>query len=104
MRLFEHNVLLALAAGQLVVTEVLEPLYGLEPGMDFVQVSDRYELDLRVHQLQQMPDMYDRVRIRGHHKSRQFAASKVWPRVIGDLFADLAAFGTERRARAAVAR
>jgi hypothetical protein len=45
----------------------------------------------------QMPDMHDRIRIRGHHKSRQFAASKLWPRVIGDLFADIAAFGTERQ-------
>jgi hypothetical protein len=97
VRSFENRVLIHLAAGHLVITEVLEPLYGLEPGIDVVQVSDRYELNLRVHQLQQMPEMYDRVRIRGHHKSRQFAASKVWPRVIGDLFADLAAFGTQRR-------
>jgi hypothetical protein len=99
VRAFESFVLVHLAAGHLVITEVLEPLYGLEPGLDVVQVGDRYELDLRVHQLHQTPDMYDRVRIRGHHKSRQFAASKVWPRVIGDLFADVAAFGTKRRAR-----
>ncbi|HEV7493817.1 hypothetical protein, partial [Baekduia sp.] len=104
VRLFEHSVLLHLAAGQLVVTEVLEPLYGLEPGIDVLQVSDRYELNLRVHQLMQMPDMHDRIRIRGHHKSRQFAASKVWPRVIGDLFADVAAFGTERQVGAATVR
>lgn len=104
VRLFEHSVLLHLAAGQLLVTEVLEPLYGLEPGIDVLQVSDRYELNLRVHQLMQMPDMHDRIRIRGHHKSRQFAASKVWPRVIGDLFADVAAFGTERQAGAATVR
>jgi hypothetical protein len=97
LRSFENRVLLHLAAGSLVITEELEPLYGLEPGIDVLQVADRHELSLRVHQLQQMPDMYDRVRIRGHHKSRQFAASKVWPRVIADLFADLAAFGTERR-------
>jgi hypothetical protein len=91
-----------LAAGHLVITEVLEPLYGLEPGLDIVQVGDRHELGLRVHQLQQAPDIYDRVRIRGHHKSRQFAASRVWPRVIGDLLADLAVFGTERRNAAAL--
>jgi hypothetical protein len=96
VRSFENRVLIHLAAGHLVITEPLEPLYGLEPGIDVVEVGDRYELDLRVHQLQQMPDMYDRVRIRGHHKSRQYAASQVWPRVIGDLLADLAAFGTER--------
>jgi len=97
VRSFENRVLLHLASGALVITEVLEPLFGLEPGLDVLQVSDRHELSLRVHQLIQMPGMHDRIRIRGHHKSRQFAASKLWPRVIGDLFADLAAFGTERQ-------
>jgi hypothetical protein len=100
---FENRVLLHLAAGHLVFSERLEPAYGLEPGIDFVEVAGEDELDLRIHQLHQMPDVYDRVRIRGHHKSRQFAASKVWPRVIADFLADLAAFGTDRRlgARAA---
>jgi hypothetical protein len=93
---FENRVLLHLAAGHLVFTEKLEPPYGLEPGIDVLEVDDPDELDLRVHQLQQMPDMYDRVRIRGHHKSRQFRASEVWPRVISDLFDDLVAFGTAR--------
>jgi hypothetical protein len=93
---FENRVLLHLAAGHLVFTEKLEPLYGLEPGIDLIEVTGRDELDLRIHQLHQMPDMYDRVRIRGHHKSRQFAASRVWPRVIRDFLTDLAAFGTDR--------
>jgi hypothetical protein len=93
---FENRVLLHLAAGHLVFSERLEPLYGLEPGIDFVAVEDRDELDLRIHQLHQMPDMYDRVRIRGHHKVRQYRASTLWPRVLRDLFADLAAFGTDR--------
>jgi hypothetical protein len=97
VRSFEHRVLAHLASGALVITEVLEPLFGLEPGLDVLQVGDRHELGLRVHQLMRMPDVHDRIRIRGHHKSRQFAASKLWPRVIGDLFADLAVFGTERR-------
>jgi hypothetical protein len=97
IRAFEPSVLVHLAAGHLVITEVLEPLYGLEPGLDVVMVGDHYELDLRVHQLFKTPEMYDRVRLRGHHKSRQFKASIIWPRVIGDLLADLAAFGTARR-------
>jgi hypothetical protein len=93
---FENRVLLHLAAGHLVFTETLEPTYGLEPDIDVIVVGDAGELDLRVHQLHQMPDVYDRVRIRGHHKSRQFAASTVWPRVIADLLMDLRAFGTDR--------
>ena len=93
---FENRVLLHLAAGHLVLSEPLDPVFGLEPGLDYVEVADRHDLDLRVHQLVQRPDAYDRVRIRGHHKSRQFRASAVWPRVIGDLFDDLRAFGTDR--------
>ena len=99
IRAFEPTVLVHLAAGHLVITEVLEPLYGLEPGLDVVMVGDHYELDLRVHQLFKTPGMYDRVRLRGHHKSRQFKASIIWPRVIGDLLADLAAFGTRHHLR-----
>ncbi|HET6509502.1 MAG TPA: hypothetical protein VFG42_22075 [Baekduia sp.] len=94
---FEPTLLVHLAAGHLVVTELLETLYGLEPGLDLLVVSDHYEMDLRVHQLFKTPEMYDRVRLRGHHKSRQFKASIIWPRVIGDLLADLAAFGTDRQ-------
>jgi hypothetical protein len=93
---FQNRVLLHLAAGHLVLSEPLDPTFGLEPGIDYVEVADEYELDLRVHQLHQRPDAYDRVRVRGHRKSRQFRAGDVWPRVIGDLFADLRAFGTER--------
>jgi hypothetical protein len=93
---FESRVLLHMAAGHLVISEPLDPKFGLEPGIHYVEVRDKYELDLRVHQLVAQPDAYDRVRIRGHHFSRQFRASTVWPRVARDLLADLAAFGTER--------
>jgi hypothetical protein len=97
---FENRVLLHMAAGHLVLSEPLDPKFGLDPGIHYVEVADKYDLDLRVHQLVQQPDAYDRVRIRGHHFSRQFAASKVWPRVLRDLLADVAAFGTDRRVAA----
>jgi hypothetical protein len=93
---FENRVLLHLAAGHLVLSERLEPLYGLEPGLDFLEVADQEDLALRVAQLHRTPDAYDRVRIRGHHKVRQYRASEMWPRVLRDLFTDLATFGTER--------
>ena len=98
---FENRVLLHLAAGHLVVSEPLDPQFGLEPGLDYVHVGNPDDLRLRVHQIHRRPAAYDRIRIRGHHKSRQFRASHVWPRVIGDLFDDLAAFGTERALGAA---
>jgi hypothetical protein len=98
---FENRVLLHLAAGHLVVSEPLDPQFGLEPGLDYLHVDDADDLRLRVQQIHRRPGAYDRVRIRGHHKSRQFRASHVWPRVIADLFDDLAAFGTERALAAA---
>jgi hypothetical protein len=95
---FESGVLLHLAAGHLVLSEPLDPTYGLDPGIHYIEFGDKYMLDLRIHQLRDAPDVYERVRIRGHHFSRQFRASAVWPRVIGDLLADVSAFGTDRAA------
>jgi hypothetical protein len=93
---FDRNVLVHMAGGHLVLAEPLDPTFGLDPGIHYVEVADKYELDLRVHQLVAQPDAYERIRIRGHHFSRQFRASQVWPRVVADLLADLAAFGTDR--------
>jgi hypothetical protein len=93
---FPPSMLIHLAAGQLVLSEPIEPAFGLDPGIHYVRVWNRHDLDLRIHQLQQMPDAYDRVRLRGNHFAQQFRASLVWPRLIGDLFDDLRAFGTER--------
>ena len=70
--------------------------FGLEPGIDFIQFEGRDELSLRLHQIHYQPDAYERVRIRGRDKVEQFRASRVWPAVLRDLFADLAAYGTER--------
>jgi hypothetical protein len=59
-------------------------------------VKGRDEFSLRMHQVHQRPDAYERVRIRGRDKADQFRASRVWPAVLRDLLADLEAFGTER--------
>lgn len=94
---FPHTVLLHLAAGHLVLAETLKPHYGLDPGIHYVEVGGRHDLDLRVHQTQKTPDAYDRVRRRGNHFAQQFRASQQWPRLIGDLIDDLRVFGTHRR-------
>jgi len=93
---FDHHVLVHLAAGHLVLAEQLEPTFGLEPGIDLIEVIDHDELSLRVHQLHDQPDAYARVRTRGRDKAEQFRASRVWPALVGDLLDDLAAFGTSR--------
>jgi hypothetical protein len=87
---------LHLAAGRLLLAQRIDPGFGLRPGTDYVEVRDADELDLRLHQLTQRPETYDRIRLQGHRTSRRLRASLVWPRLLGDLFRDLAAFGTQR--------
>lgn len=93
----EPRLLTHLAAGHLVLAENQVPLYGLEPGIDYLQYGDKHALSLLVHQLHARPGAYERVRIRGHHSVQQFRASRMWPRLVRDLFDDLRAFGTGRR-------
>jgi hypothetical protein len=99
MQMFEHRVLVHLAAGHLLLSEKLQPTFGLEPGIDYLEIDGPEALDLRLHQLHRNPEAYDRLRIRGHDKVQRHRASRVWPSLIGDLFDDLAAFGDARRAR-----
>lgn len=93
---FENRVCLHLAAGHLVLSERLSPSHGLEPGIDFVEISTAQEVLHVLHVLETYPGAYDRVRIRGRAKAELYRASAVYPRLIHDLYLDLAAFGTAR--------
>lgn len=93
---FENRVSLHLAAGHLVLSEPLHPLHGLEPGIDFLEISTAGELHGRIELLRRQPDVYHRVRVRGRMKAESFRASRVYPRLVHDLLLDLRAFGTER--------
>jgi len=89
---FENRVCLHLAAGHLVLTEQLSPTHGLEPGIDYLE----HMWEEVAYGLRQAPRTWDRVRLRGRRKAEQFRASRVWPRVVADLRADVAAFGSPR--------
>ncbi len=95
---FENRVLLHLAAGHLVISEPLDPTHGLEAGIDFLEIRRPDELMTLLYQLTRRPDTFERVRHRGRAKADDYRASRVWPRVVGDLLADLRAFGSERAA------
>ncbi len=90
---FEHRALVHLAAGHLLISEPLTPAFGLEAGTDFVEVTRPDELMSALYQLERRPDTYDRVRILGRRKAEIHRASRVWPRLVADLLADVAAFG-----------
>lgn len=93
---FENRVLLHLAAGHLVISEPLSPTHGLEAGIDHLEIRNPDELMTLLYQLARRPDTFERVRLRGRAKADAYRASVMWPRVLGDLFADVAAFGSSR--------
>ncbi|HEX2084994.1 MAG TPA: hypothetical protein VHF89_04875 [Solirubrobacteraceae bacterium] len=93
---FENRVCLHLAAGHLVLSEPLSPQHGLERGIDYLEVSHGGALSFLLTQLEKFPRTWHRVRVRGRLKAEQFRASRVWPRLVHDLHAELAAFGTMR--------
>jgi hypothetical protein len=93
---FENRVSLHLAAGHLVLSEPLDPTHGLEPGIDFIEVSTPPQLHDAIALLQRHPNVHHRVRVRGRAKAEGFRASRVYPRLVHDLLLDLRAFGTAR--------
>jgi hypothetical protein len=95
---FENRVLLHLAAGHLVISEPLSPTHGLEAGFDYLEIHHPEDLLAIATEARAFPDAFHRIRVRGRQKAELVRASRVWPALVRDLFADLAAFGTHRSA------
>ena len=82
---FEHRAACALAAGRLLVSETLEPAFGLEPGIDYLEARDLTDLYVSVENAARLPDAYASVRLRGRRKAEWFRASSVAARLARDL-------------------
>jgi hypothetical protein len=93
---FENRVCLHLAAGHLVVSEPLSPTHGLEPDIDFLEFRGAEHLERLLAALQRDATLWHAVRVRGRRKAEQFRASRVYPRIVADLIADVRAFGSPR--------
>ncbi len=94
---FENRCATILAAGNLLVTEPLSPTHGLEPSIDFLEVTVPEELQRALFNVRRHPDAYRRMRIRGRMKAEYFRASRVYPRLVGDLLLDVRTFGRGQR-------
>lgn len=90
---FENRVAMHLAAGNLLVSEPLSPAHGLEPGIDFLEVTTPDDLNFVLGQIARQPEAFEVVRVRGRQKAEYFRASRVWARLIHDLLYDVDAFG-----------
>jgi hypothetical protein len=97
-RTFENRCAVYLAAGNLLVTEPLSPTHGLEPHVDYLEVTMPDELHRVLFNATQQPGAYRRIRIRGRRKAEYFRASRVYPRLVSDLLLDVHTFGRGRRA------
>jgi hypothetical protein len=94
---FENRVCLHLAAGHLVFSEPLSPQHGLEPDIDYLEFFTPQHLERMLVTLRRDSTVWHAVRVRGRRKAEQFRASRVYPRVVSDLLADVRAFGSPRR-------
>ncbi|HWI72017.1 MAG TPA: hypothetical protein VNT55_08690, partial [Baekduia sp.] len=89
---FPADALLHLAAGRLLLTEPLRPPRGLEPELDHVEVREPIDALHVLHQVRRRPAAFEHVRLRARIRMEQFRASVVWPRILADLKADVAAY------------
>ncbi|HTA32102.1 MAG TPA: hypothetical protein VK721_01635 [Solirubrobacteraceae bacterium] len=94
---FENRVCIALAAGHLVISEPLSPSHGLQPGIDYLQVESPQALVELVAELSHEPDAYAQVQAAGRSQAERFRASRVYPELVRDALADVAALGSRRR-------
>jgi hypothetical protein len=97
---FENRVLLHLAAGHLVISEPLSPSHGLEAGRDYLEIDSPEQLTEAAAWAREAPVELLPVRLAGRAKAQISRASRVWPALVRDLYLDLRAFGTHRRAGA----
>jgi hypothetical protein len=90
---FENRVCAYMAAGLLVISEPLSPYNGLRPGIDLLIADQPWAMWELVHQMTRTPDAFAAVRRSGRRAAERFRASHVYPRLVGDVLADVAAFG-----------
>lgn len=92
-RALYHEAARCLAAGQLLVSEPLDPARGLEPGIDFIEGPELGDVYLAIQAAAADLGAFQRIRLRGRLKAERFRASAVYPKLVGDLLEDLRVFG-----------
>ena len=82
---FEPRAARALAGGELLVSEALEPSFGLEPGIDYLEAHDLTDLFVMAENAARAPAAYAAIRARGRRKAECFRSSRVVERLAQDL-------------------
>jgi hypothetical protein len=100
---FENRVCLALAAAHLVISEPLSPRHELKPGVDYLEARTAVELLVLVEELAADSGAYADVQSAGRRQAERFRASRIYPELVREALADIAAHGSERRCHGAAA-
>ena len=85
IREFPYEVALCLTAGHTVIAQALEPRWGLEPGIDFMEVSTPEELFYTVEALWRSPSSSNLMSKRGKGKASTFRSSAVLEKVLHSI-------------------
>lgn len=94
---FENRVSIAMAAGNLVISEPLSPMHDLQPGRDFIEVRTPAELSDLLDRLAEEPHALGEVQAAGRQQAERFRASHVYPELLTEAIADVRARGGRRR-------
>lgn len=94
---FENRVCMALAAAHLVISEPLSPDHGLRDGEHFLEIRSPDELSALVERIVAEPGLHVQVQHAGRVAAESFRASTVYPGLLRDAVADVAAAGSARR-------
>ena len=84
-RCFPMEALVHLASGHTLISEPLWPLFGLEPGLDYFEVTSPPEAFHVMEYLGRSPEVTRLMAYRGKQKSQHFRASATWTRLLGEL-------------------
>lgn len=79
---FPYEFALCLTAGHLVISQAIEPSWGLEAGIDYLEITTPDELFYVVEALRRNPFSANLMRTRGMDKGKIFFASRVIPKLI----------------------
>jgi len=84
-RCFPMEALVHLASGHTLISEPLWPLFGLEPGLDYFEVTSPSEAFHVMQYLGRSPEVTRLMAYRGKQKSQYFRASATWTRLLEEL-------------------